>query len=89
MPRHHIPATIRAEHIREICEDSNLTFQQIIETLDISPAWMNRAMMLNEKYRFITPNPERMREIYDYARAYQTYRRAERKRFQAFQAQWE
>lgn len=68
--RQYIPRNPDPDLIREICEESGLSFAQIIETLDLPAEWVKRAFIQNPKYRFTHPNPERMRLIYRYAHAY-------------------
>jgi len=68
--RQYIPVNPDPDVIREMCRECDLTLAQITKTLDLSPAWVNRAFMPNPKYRFITANPERMRLIYRYVQAY-------------------
>jgi len=78
-----------AELLRRYCKRYDLSYTQIYKTLDIPSEWFNRMIMDNKKYRFINPNPERMKLIWEYARAWSDYKKAERLRMATFQAKWQ
>ena len=71
--RTYVPKRITADMIRKMCTEADLPLAQIVKTLKLSPAWMNRAMMPNDKYRFTDPNPERMLLIWRYVDAYKQF----------------
>jgi len=78
-----------AQLLRNFCARYDLSYTQIYTTLSIPKEWFNRMIMGNKKYSFLNPNPERMRLIWEYAKAWRDYKTAERLRMNTFQSKWQ
>jgi hypothetical protein len=61
--------------IRAKMAEVDLTNAQVYRTLNISKGWFAKMIMKNERYKFDTPNEDRMQHIWNFLLAYEEFRK--------------